>query len=69
MHWSYPKMDEIEIVMRVRTYSWVGIGWKSTDATTQCKELDPVLEVEEKHRQAQKELLQRQANYETKAVS
>jgi len=69
MHWSYPKSDEIEIVMRMETYSWVGVGWKSTSATTACKVFDPVLEVEKKHKKALEDLVKRQASYTTKAVS
>ena len=55
--------------MRMQTYSWIGVGWKPVSATIDCKKLDPVLEVEKKHREAQEMLLKRQANYKTKAVS
>ena len=68
MYWRYVS-NEIEVVMRVRTHSWVGVGWKSTATTTRCKVLEPVLEVEAKHAEAQRQLLLRQANYTTTEVS
>jgi len=70
MYWRYVKsFSEIEVVMRVLTHSWVGIGWKSSSITTRCKQLEPVLEVEAKHAAAQRLLLQRQANFVTTSVS
>ena len=70
MYWRYVKdVTEIEVVMRVLTHSWVGVGWKSSDTTTRCKQLEPVLEVEAKHAEAQRLLLQKQASFTTTRVS
>ena len=69
MYWRYVNSNtEIEVVMRVKTHSWVGVGWKSTTTTSTCKVLEPVLEVEAKHAEAQRLLLQKQASYKTDAV-
>ena len=69
LHWAYVNnYQEIEVVLKVHTRSWVGIGWKPQRTNSSCKIMDPVLEVEEKRVQELISLRQKQINFTSNQV-
>lgn len=43
VHWKFIGESEVEIAVRAKTLSWIGIGWRPRSLTASCRAAFPTL--------------------------